>query len=70
VTALPLSNSLAKVRKLLPVRIVEHKLKFIRDITIVDKNGAAFCWVPNGPDAQAVAKLIRDAMNQMKKDEA
>jgi hypothetical protein len=62
-TAAPLSDSLSKVRALLPVKIVESD----EWITLRDKHGRVFCYVPRSQtdDAQARADLIRDAMNEM-----
>lgn len=59
-TAVPLNNSLAKVRNLLPVKIAETD----RWITLRNRNDHVFCYVP-GDDAQARAEMIRDAMNEM-----
>lgn len=63
-TAAPLSNSLAKVRKLLPVKI--EPLGDGVSIRLTDKHGRLFCLVPvEGDDTLARALLIRDAMNEM-----
>lgn len=70
-TALPLSNNLAKVKALLPVKIASRRFG-AGAIRLVDKNGAPFCVVTLDDQGTAMARalLIRDAMNQMKKDEA
>lgn len=62
-TAQPLSNALAKVRALLPLRIVS---KGADGVNVLDRNGKIFCRVPNdGETTAARAALIRDAMNEM-----
>lgn len=63
-TAAPLNNGLAKVRKLLPVKI-EGRTPF-GEIMLIDKDGEPFCYVPaDRQDGMARAELIRDAMNEM-----
>lgn len=67
-TAQPMSTSLAKVRKLLPLRIRSITPSHKR-IDLLTDGGRIFCSVPVYDDdiaaARAHAELIRDAMNGM-----